>query len=64
MRKDSGFREKDFGLSCDGIRAWGGIGCRGEAFGLSWGEIRAFVGRILGFREGCGLSCGGSWAFV
>ena len=43
--KESGFRE---------------IGCRGEDFGLSWGEIRAFVGRILSFRGACGLLCGGS----
>ena len=47
--KDSGFRE---------------IGCRGEDFGFSWGEIRAFVGRILSFREACGLLCGGSAVYA
>ena len=65
--KDSGFREEDFGLSCDGIRAfvgrdwqsWGGF----RAF-VGRDYCRAFVGRILSFREACGLSCGGSWAFV
>ena len=50
MGRNSGFRGE--GLAVVG------------ASGLSRGEIRAFVGRILGFREGCGLSCGGSWAFV
>ena len=47
--KDSGFRE---------------IGCRGEDFGFSWGEIRAFVGRILSFREAYGLLCGGSAVYA
>ena len=58
VKRILGFRVTEFGLS------YRGIGCRGEAFGLSWGEITAFVGRILGFREGCGLLGGGSWAFV
>ena len=53
--KDSNFRVEDFGLSCDGS---------GEAFGLSWGEIRAFVGGFWGFVWGFGCSWGGVWAFV
>ena len=44
MRKDSGFREEDFGLSCDGIRAFV------QRDWLSWGGFRAVVGRDYGFR--------------
>ena len=49
MTRILGFRVTEFGLS------WGGIGCRGEDFGV-------VVGRLLGFRrESSGLCLGGFW---
>ena len=52
LRKDSGFREEDSGLSWDGIRAFVG-------FGLLWGGFWAFV-KVAGFPvEDLGLSWGG-----
>ena len=62
VKRILGIGGTEFGLS------WGGIGCRGDAFGLSCGEIGAFVGRILGFRGDLILVFldfpGGVWALV